>query len=102
MTTRWNGALGAGNPGGPAQPYHARLGASPIAQIARFIWDANPSYDVYQEFTKRHFQLAIRFAISKGSCSATALLFVSAGSVIVYLRPTVHGIPVPGLARATP
>jgi hypothetical protein len=25
-------------------------------EIARFIWDANPSYDVYQEFTKRHFQ----------------------------------------------
>ena len=24
--------------------------------ITRFIWDANPSYDVYQEFTKRHFQ----------------------------------------------
>jgi hypothetical protein len=26
-------------------------------EIARFIWDANPSYDVYQEFTKRHFQV---------------------------------------------
>jgi len=25
-------------------------------EITRFIWDANPSYDVYQEFTKRHFQ----------------------------------------------
>jgi hypothetical protein len=24
--------------------------------ITRFIWDANPSYDVYQEFTNRHFQ----------------------------------------------
>jgi hypothetical protein len=24
--------------------------------IARFIWDANPSYEVYQEFTKLHFQ----------------------------------------------
>jgi hypothetical protein len=24
--------------------------------ITRFIWDANPSYEVYQEFTKRHFQ----------------------------------------------
>jgi hypothetical protein len=22
----------------------------------RFIWDANPSYDVYHEFTKRQFQ----------------------------------------------
>ena len=26
-------------------------------EIARFIWDANPSYDVYQEFSKRHFQV---------------------------------------------
>ena len=25
-------------------------------EITRFIWDANPGYDVYQEFTKRHFQ----------------------------------------------
>jgi hypothetical protein len=24
--------------------------------ITRFIWDANPSYEVYREFTKRHFQ----------------------------------------------
>ena len=27
-----------------------------FVEITRFIWDANPSYDVYQEFTKRHFQ----------------------------------------------
>jgi hypothetical protein len=26
-------------------------------EITRFIWDANPSYEVYQEFTKRHFQV---------------------------------------------
>jgi hypothetical protein len=26
-------------------------------EIARFIWDANPSYDVYREFTKRHHQV---------------------------------------------
>jgi hypothetical protein len=25
-------------------------------EITRFIWDANPSYEVYREFTKRHFQ----------------------------------------------
>jgi hypothetical protein len=25
-------------------------------EVTRFIWDANPSYDIYQEFTKRHFQ----------------------------------------------
>src|SRR5690242_15444895 len=23
-------------------------------EIVQFIWDANPSYDVYQEFSKRH------------------------------------------------
>jgi hypothetical protein len=23
-------------------------------EIIRFIWDANPSYDIYREFTKRH------------------------------------------------
>src|SRR6201997_1985079 len=26
-------------------------------EITRFIWDANPNYDVYHEFTKRHFQV---------------------------------------------
>src|SRR5437588_7078989 len=29
-------------------------------EITRFIWDANPSYDVYREFTKRHFQAGYR------------------------------------------
>jgi hypothetical protein len=29
-------------------------------EITRFIWDANPSYDVYQEFTKRHFQVGYK------------------------------------------
>ena len=24
-------------------------------EIVRFIWDANPSYDVYREFSRRHF-----------------------------------------------
>jgi hypothetical protein len=28
-----------------------------FVEITRFIWDANPSYDIYREFTKRHFQL---------------------------------------------
>ena len=27
-----------------------------FVEITRFIWDASPSYDVYNEFTKRHFQ----------------------------------------------
>jgi hypothetical protein len=26
-------------------------------EVTRFIWAANPSYDVYQEFYKRHFQV---------------------------------------------
>jgi hypothetical protein len=31
-------------------------------EIVRFIWDANPSYDVYREFSKRHFvATALRF-----------------------------------------
>jgi len=24
-------------------------------EVVRFIWDANPSYEVYREFSKRHF-----------------------------------------------
>ncbi len=24
-------------------------------EVVRFIWDANPSYDVYREFSRRHF-----------------------------------------------
>jgi hypothetical protein len=29
-------------------------------EITRFIWTANPSYDLYQEFTKRHFQVGYK------------------------------------------
>jgi hypothetical protein len=31
-----------------------------FVEIARFIWNANPSYDVYREFPKRHFQAGYR------------------------------------------
>jgi hypothetical protein len=31
-----------------------------FVEIARFIWNANPSYDLYREFTKRHFQAGYR------------------------------------------
>ena len=31
-----------------------RTSSELFVEITRFIWDANPSYDVYQEFTKRH------------------------------------------------
>ena len=24
-------------------------------EVVRFIWDANPSYEVYREFSRRHF-----------------------------------------------
>jgi len=34
-----------------------RTNSEVFAEITRFIWDANPSYDVYQEFSKRHFQV---------------------------------------------
>src|SRR5207237_10571741 len=34
-----------------------RTSSELFVEITRFIWDANPSYDVYQEFTKRHFQV---------------------------------------------
>ena len=32
-----------------------------FVEITRFIWNANPSYEVYQEFTRRHFQ--VRFKV---------------------------------------
>jgi hypothetical protein len=34
-------------------------------EIVRFIWYANPSYDVYREFSKRHF-VRDRTAVSSG------------------------------------
>jgi hypothetical protein len=33
-----------------------RTNSELFVEIAQFIWDASPSYDVYNEFTKRHFQ----------------------------------------------
>jgi hypothetical protein len=33
-----------------------RASSELFAEITRFIWDANPSYEVYQEFIKRHVQ----------------------------------------------
>jgi hypothetical protein len=33
-----------------------RTNSELFIEITRFIWDANPSYEVYNEFTKRHFQ----------------------------------------------
>jgi hypothetical protein len=48
-----------------APPSRCWKGAIPTSselfvEITRFIWDANPSYDVYQEFTKRHFQASYK------------------------------------------
>jgi hypothetical protein len=34
-----------------------RTNSALFVEITRFIWGANPSYDVYHEFTKRHFQV---------------------------------------------
>ena len=33
-----------------------RTNSEVFAEVTRFIWDANPSYDVYHEFTERQFQ----------------------------------------------
>jgi hypothetical protein len=33
-----------------------RTNSEVFAEVTRFIWDANPSYDVYHEFIKRQFQ----------------------------------------------
>src|SRR5258708_27050490 len=38
-----------------------RISSELFVEITRFIWDANPSYAVYHEFTKRHFQ--VRFKV---------------------------------------
>jgi hypothetical protein len=37
-----------------------RTNSELFVEIARFIWDANPNYDLYREFTKRHFQAGYR------------------------------------------
>jgi hypothetical protein len=37
-----------------------RTNSELFVEIARFIWDANPNYDVYREFTKRHFLAGYR------------------------------------------
>jgi hypothetical protein len=33
-----------------------RTNSGLFVEIAQFIWNANPSYEVYNDFTKRHFQ----------------------------------------------
>ena len=38
-----------------------RINSELFVEITRFIWDANPSYDVYQEFNKRH--LIVRYKV---------------------------------------
>jgi hypothetical protein len=37
-----------------------RTNSELFVEITRFIWDANPSYDLYREFTKRHFQVSYK------------------------------------------
>ena len=37
-----------------------RTSSELFVEITRFIWDANPSYDVYQEFAERHFQVGYK------------------------------------------
>jgi hypothetical protein len=38
-----------------------RRNSEVFLEIIRFIWDANPSYDVYREFSKRH--LAVPYKV---------------------------------------
>jgi hypothetical protein len=35
-----------------------RTSSELFVEITRFIWDAKPSYELYREFTKRHFQVS--------------------------------------------
>jgi hypothetical protein len=37
-----------------------RTSSELFVEITRFIWDANPSYDIYREFTKRHLQVSYK------------------------------------------
>src|SRR5436190_7287398 len=37
-----------------------RTNSELFVEITRFIWDAYPSYEVYREFTKRHFQASYK------------------------------------------
>jgi hypothetical protein len=37
-----------------------RRNSEVFPEIIRFIWDANPSYDVYREFSKRHLVVPYR------------------------------------------
>ena len=37
-----------------------RTNSELFVEITRFIWDAHPSYEVYREFTKRHFQASYK------------------------------------------
>jgi hypothetical protein len=32
-----------------------RRNSEVFMEVVRFIWDANPSYEVYREFSRRHF-----------------------------------------------
>ena len=60
-------------------------------EITRFIWDANPSYDVYQEFTKRHFQarykvhelIGARLKIEKRKQQSAAAEELTGNAVVV-------------------
>ena len=64
-----------------------------FVEITRFIWDAHPSYEVYNEFTKRHFQanykvhelISARLKIEKQNKQSGA-----ADDLTANTRPHVH------------
>ena len=64
-----------------------------FVEITRFIWNADPSYDLYNEFTKRHFQasykvheiISARVKIEKQNKQSSA-----ADDLTANTRPHVH------------
>jgi hypothetical protein len=70
-----------------------RTNSELFVEVTRFIWAANPSYDVYNEFTKRHFQashkvhelISARVKIEKQNKQSGA-----ADDLTANTRPHVH------------
>ena len=60
--------------------------------LIRFIWDANPSYDIYREFTKRHLAVHIRFTslsapvLKWKNVNARGSLRMSASEIALSIR----------------
>ena len=68
-----------------------RTNSELFVEITRFILDANPSYDVYHEFTERHFKvhelISARVKIEKQNKQSGA-----ADDLTANIRPPVHEV----------